>query len=393
MSLIRNLVLRQPGARITFSPPNAPADEPDHYFVGYPSWLFMTFAPGIYQALGRRVAAVIGDSYIMDHSHMTIHGHPVPIISLAEFSERARHRPSEVIHFFEHNEQFWSIPQMEAMGDVRVTDFIAKLDRLGLGHTYLPVREEREWWSSQSRGRIEAASSRLGDERSRRTLAARIAAITGGTRRPLMEVRVRSEHEYFNPGWTIGSLVPGPDETYVDVGAAHGDTVDKFVGVTGGKFKAIHAFEPTPGQFRELERRSQADARVHTYRKAVGDAPGSLTFYDNPSNPFGGNALSGGGNCVPIEVECVRLDDTIESCSLLKMDVEGFETRVLGGARRLISECKPDLAVTCYHYPQDLFEIMDCVESIHSYKHVALRHYAPSLYDSILLFSDRQSFA
>ena len=393
MSLIRDLVLRKPGALPIFEKSASPSGEPDYYFIGDPSWLFKTFAPGIFEGLARRVVAVIADSYVIDHSHMTIQGHPVPLITLAEFAQSARGRRAEVIFFFEHNEQFWAIPQIEGLGDVRVTDFIATLDQLGLQHTYKTVREEREWWSAQSAERIRTAHDRLSDDRSRRTLAARIASITSGSRRPLMEVRVRGEHEYFNAGWTTGSFVPRLDETYVDVGAAHGDTVDKFVQVTDGKFTAIHAFEPTPGQYRELERRGQADARIQTYRKAVGDAPGRLTFYDDPVNPFGGNALFGGGTFQSIEVECVRLDDTIDACTLLKMDVEGFETRVLGGARRLISQGKPDLAVTCYHYPQDLFEIMDCVESIHSYKYVALRHYAPSLYDSILLFSDRQSFA
>ena len=366
--------------------------EPDYYFIGYPSWLFKTFAPIIMQGLGMRVAGVVGDSYAIDYSHVGVLNQSIPIITLAEFSERAKLRAAEVIYFFEHNEQLWSIPLFEAMAKVRVVDYIKKLDELGLSHTYLPVSKEREWWASQSPERIRSVSDRFGDERSRRTLAARIATITSGSRVPLMEVRVRGEFEYFNAGWTAGSIVPRADETYVDIGAAHGDTVDKFMQVTGGKFTAIHAFEPTPGQYRELERRAHADSRIHTYCKAVGDTAGNISFFDYPDNPFGGNALSGSENSARIEVECVRLDDTIDSCTLLKMDVEGFETRVLNGARRLISQCRPDLAVTCYHYPQDLFEILDSVESMHAYKHVALRHYAPSLYDSILLFSDRQSF-
>jgi hypothetical protein len=50
------------------------------------------------------------------------------------------------------------------------------------------------------------------------------------------------------------------------------------------------------------------------------------------------------------------------------------------------------MAITCYHYPWDLFQILEKVQGIHGYANVALRHYGASLYDSVLLFSDRQSF-
>jgi hypothetical protein len=128
------------------------------------------------------------------------------------------------------------------------------------------------------------------------------------------------------------------------------------------------------------------------HQAAVGDVAGPIRFFDNPHNPFGGNALAVDDGAPTIEVPCVRLDDVIDRCTLLKMDVEGFECNVLRGARRLVATCRPDMAITCYHYPQDLFNILELVQEIHRYKHVALRHFGPSLYDSILLFSDRQSF-
>jgi hypothetical protein len=77
---------------------------------------------------------------------------------------------------------------------------------------------------------------------------------------------------------------------------------------------------------------------------------------------------------------------------MLKMDVEGYECNVIEGAKRLIEKSRPDMAITCYHYPWDLFQILEKVQEIHGYANVALRHYGPSLYDSVLLFSDRQSF-
>ena len=294
-----------------------------------------------------------------------------------------------MVHFFQNQDATWCIPHLAGLGDVRVIDFLQKLDELGLPHTYQTVRDERLWWQQQSQERIDAVAGMLTDARSRQTLHARINAICKGDRTPLLAIAFPGETEYFNPRNLEASLVPGRDETYVDVGAAHGDTLDKFLKVTEGRFRHIHAFEPTPGQYRRLQRHASREG-VTTHCKAVGAASGSITFYDNPENPFGGNAVAATGT--PITVPCVRLDDAVPECSLIKMDVEGYECKVIEGARKLIGRCRPDMAITCYHYPQDLFEILDKVQGIHAYRNVALRHYGPSLYDTVLLFSDRQRF-
>ena len=391
-SLIRNLVSRRAAAPANAPDASAAENGFDTYFIGYPGHLFRTFAPGIFNAMGGRVAGVITDTYFADHSHLTLWGKKLPLVSMEAFLTQAGRRPLEVVHFFEQREQLWSLPGIEKSGKVKTIDFLGVLDALDLPHTYRPVAEERIWWAGQSAERITAVAAQFGDERSRRTFAARLAAIAEGDRRPLMEVAVLGEHEYFNSSDAHCSLVPGENEIYVDVGAAHGDTVEKFVAVSGGKFERIEAFEPTPGQFAELTRRAGGDPRIKVHQAAVGDVAGPIRFFDNPHNPFGGNALAVDDGAPTIEVPCVRLDDVIDRCTLLKMDVEGFECNVLRGARRLVATSRPDMAITCYHYPQDLFNILELVQEIHRYKHVALRHFGPSLYDSILLFSDRQSF-
>ncbi len=368
---------------------SAPQQSRATFFTGFPATLFKLFAPAIHSALEGRVAGYLSDSFYRDGERLSLGDAQVPTVPLAQFARIAQTRPVEVVHFFQNQDATWCIPGLAALGDVRVIDFLQKLDELGLPHTYLAVRDERLWWQKQSAQQIAAVARIFTDLRSHQTLHARINAICKGDRTPLLAAAFPGETEYFNPRNHQASLVPGPDEIYVDVGAAHGDTLEKFLKVTAGRFRHIHAFEPTPGQYRQLERHASREG-VTTHCKAVGAASGSITFYDNPENPFGGNAVAATG--IPITVPCVRLDDAVPDCSLIKMDVEGYECKVIEGARELIGRCQPDMAITCYHYPQDLFEILDKVQGIHAYRNVALRHYGPSLYDTVLLFSDRQRF-
>jgi FkbM family methyltransferase len=161
-----------------------------------------------------------------------------------------------------------------------------------------------------------------------------------------------SAPQYFEPG--IVGL--GDHEVFVDCGAFNGDTVRTFLDQCGGRFDAIHAFEPDPDNYALLRAlceslpgdvRSRVDAR----NEAVSDCPGVLRF----------DATSGGDARVTesgsIAVPCVSLDDAIERATYIKMDIEGAEASALAGARRLITEAAPKLAVCLYHTPEDFFTL------------------------------------
>ena len=47
----------------------------------------------------------------------------------------------------------------------------------------------------------------------------------------------------------------------------------------------------------------------------------------------------------------------IDAATFIKMDLEGFEQRALRGAARLIRECRPRMAITAYHYADDLLDL------------------------------------
>ncbi|MDB5805888.1 MAG: hypothetical protein JWN73_3210 [Betaproteobacteria bacterium] len=361
------------------------------YFANAGSWSVTTFGPRIVRAMPDRVSGVISDRLAKYCPVMSIgHDLTLPVVSLAAFREVAGREPVQVVHFFDDLDQYWMLDAIKACGpDVTVVDFLSKLYDFNLPHTYQNMLEEQAWWQ-QHLSEVERIAVRFGDQQSLLTLQARVESIMSADRRPLIEVSLPMHFEYFNNSSRYASLVPGEDDILVDIGAAHGDTVDKFRSVTAGRYRQILAFEPTPGQYRTLATREVLDPRIKTFQQAVGDTPGVMPFYDDPSSPFLSNALI--GETKPIEVQCVRLDDVVERCTIIKVDVEGFEPSVLRGAKRLIRESRPDLAIACYHYAQDLMEILDLVMDTHAYQNVALRHYSPYLYDTVLMFSDRQAF-
>lgn len=70
--------------------------------------------------------------------------------------------------------------------------------------------------------------------------------------------------------------------------------------------------------------------------------------------------------------------------TFIKMDVEGHETRILQGAKRLISNSKPRLAITGYHFADDLLNIAQLIREIEPAYRLRLRHHSFYYFDTIL---------
>ena len=133
----------------------------------------------------------------------------------------------------------------------------------------------------------------------------------------------------------FGGLLP-PGGTFVDVGAHVGwFTVlgSRCVGETG----SVHAFEAFPATFSDLERNidlnglRNVDARHVAVRRRAGTATVGL----QPDMESGGATAGPGSVGERTEVEAGTLDELIpgdQDVDLLKIDVEGGELEVLGGA-------------------------------------------------------------
>lgn len=78
----------------------------------------------------------------------------------------------------------------------------------------------------------------------------------------------------------------------------------------------------------------------------------------------------------------------MKKVDFIKLDVEGSEINALKGGQRTISICMPKLAISIYHKPNDLFEILNFVKLIFPfYRNFAIGHYSIHQGETVLYVS------
>lgn len=119
--------------------------------------------------------------------------------------------------------------------------------------------------------------------------------------------------------------------TAVDAGAAEG----LITGWLAERFELVHAFEPVQKSFALLSERDW-HGKVVCHNLALGDKPEIRAIEGRGHSAHISERPDGKG------VQVCRLDAfDIPDVDLIKIDVEGFETRVIAGAMELISRFKP----------------------------------------------------
>ncbi len=137
----------------------------------------------------------------------------------------------------------------------------------------------------------------------------------------------------------------------IDIGGNIGQTALSLSGKVGEKGKIL-SFEPYPrtaGQFKTNLQLNRTIGNIKLVELGLGDKPGSFTMYQDCVTNSGANRVSLNEG---IELEGMQtinittLDnylsaDPLPAINLLKIDVEGFEMRVLKGASKTIDAYKP----------------------------------------------------
>ena len=208
---------------------------------------------------------------------------------------------------------------------------------------------------AQHREELEEVFSLFADDFSRQTLLAYLKA--GLTWDPAELWSVFRRGVYFNE--LTASARGG---CYVDCGAFRGDTIERFINWSGGRYKKIFAFEPDVSNFSALENfvRDKGYKNVTLFNCGVYDAKGVLSFESDDATYAALSRVSKVGN-TSISVE--KLDDIIgnEHIDLLKLSITGSEANALKGAVKLIESQTPVLAV---NLSQSLYNLVAIAQFI-----------------------------
>ena len=141
----------------------------------------------------------------------------------------------------------------------------------------------------------------------------------------------------------------------IDAGA----NIGAFSALASAKGCFAYAFEPIPDIINTyLSKTAEWNPNITICKYALSDKPGELTFNEDLSNIGGSSLVVEGKNSKKIKAQAIDLDTFAEENKLpkvdfIKADIEGAERYMLMGAKRVLKEFAPKMAICTYHLPDD----------------------------------------
>lgn len=160
-------------------------------------------------------------------------------------------------------------------------------------------------------------------------------------------------------------------ETVIDIGANIGQFANGIRKLLPNA--KILSFEPLPSCYQQLVTSTQEDPNLKAFNLALGDETGKIKIYQNEFSPSSSllplaelhkTTFPFAQDVLELDVEIVRLDDislTLELSEpiLIKLDVQGFEDRVIEGGISVFSRASIiiiELSIVPLYEGQHLFD-------------------------------------
>ncbi len=190
----------------------------------------------------------------------------------------------------------------------------------------------------------------------------------------------RGQYFYSKNGVTVA---PNLADTVIDGGACTGDTAAVFSNAVGAD-GSVFCFDPVADHLTILEE----NARQFTHTN-VTIMPYGLSDKNVIAEPIVlshyAPGFSSGNARVPFRSIDYLVDTKeIQKIDFIKLDVEGAELDGIRGARKSIQRFKPKLAISLYHKPNDIFELILHIKDKFPFYTCYLGHYTIHAEETVL---------
>ena len=171
------------------------------------------------------------------------------------------------------------------------------------------------------------------------------------------------------------------NEVFVDCGCFDGATCYNFAGWCGHKgFDHIYSFEADPKNYEKSKAALEPLGKCELFPYGTADVNKKVYF---AADAFETSCIISREEAEKRnfegveEIETVALDDVLagKRITFIKMDIEGAEYEALIGARKLIMENRPRMAISVYHKFEDFVTLANLVLEMHPDYRISFRHY------------------
>jgi len=178
-------------------------------------------------------------------------------------------------------------------------------------------------------------------------------------------------------------IEPKEGDYVIDAGACLGDTAVVF-GKAVGRTGKVFAFDPVENHLEVL--RHNIDQNPDCSIEAM---PFGLSDVDVDCPPIKLQTYNPGFNIrnqsVPLKcLDSLVMDGVIPKIDFVKMDIEGAELSAIKGSASSIRRFRPNLAISLYHKPTDIFEIPSYIAKEFPFYEMYIEHYTIHAEETVL---------
>jgi len=212
---------------------------------------------------------------------------------------------------------------------------------------------------SEHRQEIESACALLADEASQKVFKGALDFFYTGRLHYLDKID-SDKDEVFR------DILRLKNESYLDLGAYRGDTVEEFLRYADG-YTRIVAVEPNPKNFLKLSEHLSAIDRAEAIHAGIADREGVTAVTKGGGRMAALNGENG------VEVPVTTVDALGCQPTYIKVDIEGMESAMLKGAVHTLKKLKPKLNLAAYHRTGDFFGLILQLHAINPDYKIRLR--------------------